>query len=292
MYVKLFTSIYQGTLRGNSHGLLVFTNILAHCDKAGIADIHPRAIAEEVGLTVEQVRTAIDELEAPDPESRSPEEDGRRLIRTDEHRAWGWLVVNYAKYRAIRNEDDRREQNREAQARWRNKHSKPASAKVSRDQPLSAQAEGEAEGEGRESATALSGRAPEVSNYGRICGIIRAAGIQDAAPGHMKFRSLVDAGAIAEEFLAHIPRCLAEGKRFAYLLGAVAGERERVAENGGKLHSGPMPAGPITAPPPVSAGRVADSLRAEAEAFKHRTPEQITAAKAIKDAALAAVRRA
>ena len=141
MYAKLFTSIYQGTLRGNSHGLLVFTNLLAHCDKDGIADIHPRAIAEEVGLTSEQVRAALDVLESPDDESRSPEEQGRRIIRMDEHRAWGWRVVNYAKYRAIRNEDDRREQNREAQARWRekNKQSKPASADGETDKPIQKQ---------------------------------------------------------------------------------------------------------------------------------------------------------
>jgi len=144
MYAKLFTSIYQGTLRGNSHGLLVFTNLLAHCDKNGVADIHPRAIAEEVGLTVEQVRVALDVLEAPDDESRSPEEQGRRIVRLDEHRAWGWLVVNYVKYRAIRNEDDRREQNREAQERFRQKR-KPPSAAVRHDQPQSAHTEAEAE---------------------------------------------------------------------------------------------------------------------------------------------------
>lgn len=143
MYAKLFTSIYQGTLRGNSNGLLVFTNLLAHCDKNGIADIHPKAIAEEVGLTIEQVKAALEELESPDIESRSPEEDGKRIVRMDEHRAWGWLVVNYVKYRAIRNEDDRREQNRASQERYRNRH-KPQSAKVSQDQPQSAHTEAEA----------------------------------------------------------------------------------------------------------------------------------------------------
>jgi hypothetical protein len=59
MYAKLFTSIYQGTLRGDAHGLLVFTNLLAHADKDGTVDVHPRAIAEEVGLTVDQVRAAL-----------------------------------------------------------------------------------------------------------------------------------------------------------------------------------------------------------------------------------------
>lgn len=119
MYAKLFTSIYQGTLRGNTHGLVVFTNLLAHADSAGWVDIHPKAIAEEVGLTLEQVQAAIHDLESPDPESRSPEEEGRRIVRLDEHRSWGWKIVNHAKYHAIRSADDRREQNRIAQAKWR-----------------------------------------------------------------------------------------------------------------------------------------------------------------------------
>ena len=140
MYAKLFTSIYQGTLRGNSHGLLVFTNLLAHCDKHGVVDMHPRAIAEEVGLTVEQVRAALLMLEQPDSESRSPELDGRRITRLDEHRDWGWTVVNYIKYRAIRDEDDRREQNRLAQERWRNKE-QAQSAGVTQDKPPSAAVE-------------------------------------------------------------------------------------------------------------------------------------------------------
>ena len=161
MYAKLFTSIYQGTLRGNSHGLLVFTNLLAHCDKNGVADIHPRAIAEEVGLTVEQVRAALDVLEAPDTESRSPDEHGRRIVRLDEHRAWGWVVVNYVKYRAIRNEDDRREQNRQAQDRFR-KRSKPPSAVVSHDKPQSAHTEAEAEAD--TSVAKATGLRPPVDN--------------------------------------------------------------------------------------------------------------------------------
>ena len=54
----------------------------------------------------------------------------------DEHRVWGWRVVNHAKYRAIRSEEDRAEQNRLAQARWRernadSKQSKPSVSGVS-----------------------------------------------------------------------------------------------------------------------------------------------------------------
>lgn len=144
MYCKLFASLYQGTLRGKANEILVFTNLLAHCDKDGFVDKHWRAIAEEVGLSIEEVKDAIVSLESPDEESRSPEENGSRLLRLDEHRAWGWRVVNYGKYRAIRNSDDRREQNRLAKQRQRKSK---MSAKVSHESAMSAHAEAEAEAE-------------------------------------------------------------------------------------------------------------------------------------------------
>jgi hypothetical protein len=127
MYAKIFSSLYQGTLRGQAHAILVFTNLLAHCDQDGFVDLHFRAIADETGITVDEVRSAISYLEAPDPESRSPEEGGRRIVNIDEHRAWGWRVVNYVKYRDTRSEDDRREKNRQKVAAHRAKQrSEPA----------------------------------------------------------------------------------------------------------------------------------------------------------------------
>jgi hypothetical protein len=150
MYGKLFTSLYQGTLRGCADEILVFTNLIAHADAHGCVDKHYRAIAEETGISIDRVKAAIANLEAPDPESRSPEEGGRRIIPLDDHRAWGWLIVNYGKYRAIRNEDDRREQNRLAQQRWRDKQKEVRVSTVSQDKPRSAQAEEEEEEEEEE----------------------------------------------------------------------------------------------------------------------------------------------
>lgn len=135
MYCKLFASLYQGTLRGASHEILVFTNLLAHAGRTGVVDKHFRAIAEETGLTMDEVKAAILTLESPDPESRSPDEAGARIVREDEHRVWGWRIVNYGKYRAIRSEEDRAEQNRLAQERWRNKN-KPPSAEDKQDKPM------------------------------------------------------------------------------------------------------------------------------------------------------------
>jgi hypothetical protein len=80
MYAKLFTSIYQGTLRGNSHGLLVFTNLLAHADQSGHVDMHFRAIADEVGLSVDEVKAACREWVASNPRKMPNEGDILGLI--------------------------------------------------------------------------------------------------------------------------------------------------------------------------------------------------------------------
>jgi len=152
MYAKLFSSLYQGTLRGRSNEILVFTNLLAHTGRDGTVDKHFRAIAEETGLTQDEVQDAIAVLEAPDPESRSPEEQGARIVRLDEHRVWGWRVVNHGKYRAIRSEEDRAEQNRLSQKRWRERHkqsvsqSKPRVSNSKQDKPMQKQRQ-EAEAE-------------------------------------------------------------------------------------------------------------------------------------------------
>jgi hypothetical protein len=159
MYCKLFASLYQGTLRGKPHEILVFTNMLAHADAEGYVDKHFRAIADEVGLSADEVKIAIACLEGPDDESRSPEMEGRRIVRVNDSRAWGWHVVNYGKYRAIKNDEDRRESNRKAQEKWREKQKllklgistdKQCVSTDNHESSPSAQGEEEADGEGKE----------------------------------------------------------------------------------------------------------------------------------------------
>jgi hypothetical protein len=174
MYGKLFASLYQGTMRGRAHEILVFTNMIAHANQYGIVDKHFRAISEEVGLTIDEVKQAVVGLESPDPESRSPDEEGRKILRLDEHRVWGWKIVNYGKYRGIRSEEDRREQNRQAQDRWREKHKQSKPRK-----PNKAQAEGEAEGEAEALQATTTPPLPdagiptlkEVTTYGEMHGV-------------------------------------------------------------------------------------------------------------------------
>lgn len=119
MYVKLFSSLFDGSIRGKPDLILVFVNMLARAMPDGTDDRHIRAISDETGLSLDRVQKAINELEAPDPESRTDAEDGRRIKRLSVSRKWGWLIVNYVRYRNTRDEESRRIQNREAQRRSR-----------------------------------------------------------------------------------------------------------------------------------------------------------------------------
>ena len=130
-------------MRGQSDKQLVFIYLLAHADADGVAEIIQGKIADDTGLREDEVFAALSELMAPDPASRTDGSDGRRMEPLDD-RGWGWSIVNYQHYRGLRDDEERRRQNREAQSRHR---SKPPSAAVSQDLLISAQGEGEGEGE-------------------------------------------------------------------------------------------------------------------------------------------------
>ena len=60
-------------------------------------------------------------------------------------------------------------------------------------------------------------------------------------PGHPKLQALIAAGATVEEFTGFAERALVAGSGFAWILGAVAGERKRAADMAQSLHQGSMP---------------------------------------------------
>lgn len=112
MYAKVFRSLWEGSMRGRCDEQLVFVYMLCHSDADGICDIIHAKIASDTGLPEERVRSAVTLLETEDGSSRSPDANGRRIVRLDEHRDWGWLIVNYPKYRLMSDIEKIREQNR------------------------------------------------------------------------------------------------------------------------------------------------------------------------------------
>ena len=115
MYGKLFSQMYDGTLgtQGPWEALVTFQQMIILADRDGTVDMTAEALARRTTVPLGVIKLGIGILEQPDPQSRTPDEDGRRIARLDQEREWGWRIVNYAKYRAIRTAEDRREYHRQ-----------------------------------------------------------------------------------------------------------------------------------------------------------------------------------
>lgn len=114
MFGKIFASLYTGSMIGA--GPVVFAlmpYIIANAvpDKriGAQVELNPVLLSAIIGTSPKEIEKAIEFLCQPDPKSRSPDEGGRRLIRLG---TYDYRVVNYLKYRRIRDEEERREANR------------------------------------------------------------------------------------------------------------------------------------------------------------------------------------
>ncbi len=101
MYGKIFESMYDGSLAENRLARTVFIDMVVLSDEKGILDMTPESFARRTNTPVEDVRKAIEYLESPDEKSRTSTQEGRRIERLDEHRDWGWRIINKGKYRDI-----------------------------------------------------------------------------------------------------------------------------------------------------------------------------------------------
>lgn len=110
MYGKLFAQMYDGTLasKGPWQALVTFQQLIILADQDGNIDMTPEAIARRTTVPLEIIQEGLQRLQEPDPESRTPDESGRRITLLSESRGWGWHIVNYEHYRKLRNSDERR----------------------------------------------------------------------------------------------------------------------------------------------------------------------------------------
>lgn len=111
MYAKLFAQMYDGTLatKGPWEALVTFQQMLVLSDKDGHVDMTAETIARRTTIPLEIIVKGIQVLMEPDPESRSPKDEGRRIVLLSENRAWGWRIVNYPEYRRLMRQEDRKE---------------------------------------------------------------------------------------------------------------------------------------------------------------------------------------
>jgi hypothetical protein len=120
MYVKVFASILTSTLWALDDATrIVWITLLALADKEGFVRASPSGLARLANVDEDKVRVAIEKLESPDKDSGSQGFDGRRLERVE----GGFLLLNYKKYRDLKDAETRREQVRDAVRRHRAKKS-------------------------------------------------------------------------------------------------------------------------------------------------------------------------
>jgi hypothetical protein len=127
MYAKVFRQIFDSSINDDYRVRFVFEDLLKLCDINGVVDMTHEAVSRVTNVPIEMVREGITKLESPDPKSRSREFEGRRIMRLDEHRDWGWYIVNYEYYRKMASEEERREKTLERVRKFRANGSKRAS---------------------------------------------------------------------------------------------------------------------------------------------------------------------
>lgn len=132
MYGKLFAQMYDGTLatKGPWQALVTFQQLVILADPEGVVDMTVESVARRTTIPLEIIEAGIGALELPDPASRTPAEEGRRIVRLSDTRPWGWRIVNYGFYRNIRNEIERRDKRREYHKEY------ARSRRKSRQQPI------------------------------------------------------------------------------------------------------------------------------------------------------------
>jgi hypothetical protein len=121
LYGKLFSTMYKGTLYGHWEAIVTFQQMIVLADADGIVDMTPQAICAHTSIPIDIIEKGLKKLAEADPFSRTPGEDGRRIVCIDEHRPWGWQIVNYLKYKHLKDSDEVREQNRVRAQRFRDK---------------------------------------------------------------------------------------------------------------------------------------------------------------------------
>ena len=133
MFAKVFGQIYDSSISEDYLLRLVFEDFLTLADINGVVDMTQESISRRTNVPLDIVKKYITILESPDLKSRRKNDDGRRIVKLDEHRDWGWLIVNYEFYRNLASEDQRREKTRQRVIKYRQKTSCNALKRIETD---------------------------------------------------------------------------------------------------------------------------------------------------------------
>jgi len=107
LYARVFVQILDSSISEDFTCRHVFEDLLKLCDyRSGVVDVTREALSRRLNIPLEILEKAINKLESPDSKSRDQDFGGRRIIRLDDHRNWGWRIANWEKYDKIKRRVD------------------------------------------------------------------------------------------------------------------------------------------------------------------------------------------
>lgn len=113
-FVKIYGSILRSSVwLEDATTRLLWIALLAMADSEGFVDGAVPGIAHAANLPLDAVQRGLQTLQAPDPHSKDPDHEGRRI----ESVPGGFKVLNYTKYRESRSPEQVRSADRVR--RWR-----------------------------------------------------------------------------------------------------------------------------------------------------------------------------
>lgn len=98
-YVKIYGSILGSSVWSETPTTrIVWITLLAMADQFGHVEASVSGLARFANVSTQECRKALAALSAPDPDSKSPEFEGRRVEKWER----GWTILNYLTYREMR----------------------------------------------------------------------------------------------------------------------------------------------------------------------------------------------
>lgn len=141
-YTKLFSDIVDSSIWDeDAETCKVWVTLLALSDANGYVRGSPGWLAGKAKVSVELCERALEKFKNPDPRSRTPDNDGRRIEQLED----GWLILNYISFRGRLSNDPKSIATRERVQKHREKHRSVtdryrALPSVTTDSPASASA--------------------------------------------------------------------------------------------------------------------------------------------------------
>jgi hypothetical protein len=104
-YTKLFSNIIHSSVWCEPLPTkIVWVTMLALADQFGRVTVALPGLAKAAGVSIAEAQDALDCFLAPDPYSRTPDHEGRRIEKINK----GWRLLNYATYREQQDEEYQR----------------------------------------------------------------------------------------------------------------------------------------------------------------------------------------